>query len=464
MSFSNSNWSPIPLSDLAPEPLTRLSASLLRSAAERALRRFWEDLAIPPPEEPQLAIREGRLCLNIAAQQQAMAKLLGTADFLPWPDAGIPSSTRSLRARWQAHRARNRFLDYLNRLAQEGPSLLDTLRRWWQYIQGVHWTQADLLQAMEEVELFFARGLHLLFTAEWGLAWMQAHGIQIMPPTTEPEDVIMAKALWHAANEMQPLDAFLEKYGHRAANELELARPRWREDPTPLQAVRHALQDTPFTLNSPASATPQGPRETLASTLWSLRLEARAALGFAADATRTWVLAAAQEAMADERLRAPEEVFRLELEEVKQLLTGEWNVRHRSEIRQLLDQRQEETTTPTHIPPPAMTALTSCWAPVQGTTTGPARVLCSLQEASRVQPGDVLILPSADPAWGLLFPVARAVIISEGSPYSAAALLAQVWRIPCVVHVPEAQAALHDGQPVIIDGTTITVTASSPKR
>jgi hypothetical protein len=42
-------------------------------------------------------------------------------------------------------------------------------------------------------------------------------------------------------------------------------------------------------------------------------------------AARHWALGAAQEAVNDDRLTAQEDVFLLELEELKQLMTGEWN-------------------------------------------------------------------------------------------------------------------------------------------
>jgi hypothetical protein len=55
---------------------------------------------------------------------------------------------------------------------------------------------------------------------------------------------------------------------------------------------------------------------------------------------RHWALGAAQEAVNDGRLAAVEDVFLLELEELKQLMTGEWN--SPEQVRPVVQQRRAE--------------------------------------------------------------------------------------------------------------------------
>ncbi|MFZ2359728.1 MAG: hypothetical protein WA040_10335, partial [Anaerolineae bacterium] len=55
---------------------------------------------------------------------------------------------------------------------------------------------------------------------------------------------------------------------------------------------------------------------------------------------RHWALGAAQEAVHDGRLSAVEDVFLLELEELKQVMTGEWS--SPEQVLPLIEQRRAE--------------------------------------------------------------------------------------------------------------------------
>ena len=90
-----------------------------------------------------------------------------------------------------------------------------------------------------------------------------------------------------------------------------------------------------------------------------------------------------------------------------------------------------------------------------------ARRLARLEDSARVRPGDVLILPSADPTWGLLIPWAGGIVLEIGMPSSTVAALARAWHVPCVVQTPGIWAALQDGQSLVIDGTVGRVLPSS---
>jgi hypothetical protein len=55
---------------------------------------------------------------------------------------------------------------------------------------------------------------------------------------------------------------------------------------------------------------------------------------------RHWALGAAQEAVNDGRLAAPEDVFLLELEELKQIMTGEWS--SPEQVQPVVERRRAE--------------------------------------------------------------------------------------------------------------------------
>jgi pyruvate,water dikinase len=71
-----------------------------------------------------------------------------------------------------------------------------------------------------------------------------------------------------------------------------------------------------------------------------------------------------------------------------------------------------------------------------------------------LQPGDVLVAPTATPGWTPLFARAAAVITDGGNLASHASLVAREYGIPAVVGTGDATLRLNDGQAVTVDGTT----------
>lgn len=95
-----------------------------------------------------------------------------------------------------------------------------------------------------------------------------------------------------------------------------------------------------------------------------------------------------------------------------------------------------------------------------GRVSGPARLVRSVDEFSRVRRGDILVCRTTDPAWTPLFRLAAAVVTETGGVLSHAAIVAREFRIPAVVGADEAMTSLTDGVPVTVDGTLGTVTGA----
>jgi pyruvate,water dikinase len=87
----------------------------------------------------------------------------------------------------------------------------------------------------------------------------------------------------------------------------------------------------------------------------------------------------------------------------------------------------------------------------RGHYTGPARILKGIQDMSKLQLGDVLVIPYSDVGWTPLFTKAGAVIAESGGILSHSSIIAREYGIPAVVSVPGA-CQLADGTLVTVDG------------
>jgi rifampicin phosphotransferase len=89
-----------------------------------------------------------------------------------------------------------------------------------------------------------------------------------------------------------------------------------------------------------------------------------------------------------------------------------------------------------------------------GLARGIARIVRSLDEPDRLQPGDILVAVTTMPSWTPLFAIAGAIVTDSGGVLSHCAVVAREYRIPAVVGTGDATVVIHDGQMVEVDGTT----------
>lgn len=94
----------------------------------------------------------------------------------------------------------------------------------------------------------------------------------------------------------------------------------------------------------------------------------------------------------------------------------------------------------------------------RGAVTGRACVVRSLEEADRLQLGDILVCEMTMPAWTPLFAVAAGVVTDTGGALSHSAIVAREYRVPCVVGTTTGTRRIEDGQRITVDGTAGTVT------
>ena len=82
--------------------------------------------------------------------------------------------------------------------------------------------------------------------------------------------------------------------------------------------------------------------------------------------------------------------------------------------------------------------------------TGPVRLVESVAEMERVQPGDVLVTDMTDPNWEPVMKRASAIVTNRGGRTCHAAIIARELGIPAVVGCGNATETLKDGQLVTV--------------
>ncbi|MFO1339447.1 MAG: phosphoenolpyruvate synthase [Burkholderiaceae bacterium] len=82
--------------------------------------------------------------------------------------------------------------------------------------------------------------------------------------------------------------------------------------------------------------------------------------------------------------------------------------------------------------------------------TGPVRLVHSIAEMDRVQPGDVLVTDMTDPNWEPVMKRASAIVTNRGGRTCHAAIIARELGIPAVVGCGDATETLHDGALVTV--------------
>jgi phosphohistidine swiveling domain-containing protein len=170
-----------------------------------------------------------------------------------------------------------------------------------------------------------------------------------------------------------------------------------------------------------------------------------------------------------------EQIFFLERGEMAGLLLGE--IRPES-LRDLVHRRREQAARwEAEEPPPVicgdelrraddgeerpapdegvLTAGCRLWRGLSvsaGRAAGRARVLLSPVEGYRLQPGEVLVAPSTDPAWTPIFLRASALVLEIGGLLSHGAIVAREYGLPAVANLPEVTRGIPDGAWVEVDG------------
>jgi pyruvate,water dikinase len=87
-----------------------------------------------------------------------------------------------------------------------------------------------------------------------------------------------------------------------------------------------------------------------------------------------------------------------------------------------------------------------------GTVQGTARVVRTLEEASKLRRGDIMVCEMTVPTWVPLFATVSGVVADSGGVLSHCAIVAREFRLPAVVGTHVGTTLIRDGMTVTIDG------------
>ncbi len=296
------------------------------------------------------------------------------------------------------------------------------------------------------------------------------------------------QAMCDVARGGMTLSEFMDAYGHRAVEEMELSRPRWREDPSYVRQVLGAYQDPSATAPRKLHHDNAGVRrqaeaelpETLAQWGGSCLLE-----GIQADLADAQALLPYREAgkhylmMGYETIRLAilelarrwdmgRDVFFLKREELAtyenapdglaERIAGRkirWQSARRLDMADVVDSEELESL---GLPRQYDDAEELTGEPVaSGSATGTAQIVRDPSQTAGLCEDYILICHSTDPGWTALFVRARGLVVEQGGILSHGAIVARDFGIPAVV-CPDATRRIPHGATVRVDGNGGTIT------
>ncbi|TVR45428.1 MAG: hypothetical protein EA402_04470 [Planctomycetota bacterium] len=278
------------------------------------------------------------------------------------------------------------------------------------------------------------------------------------------------------------LEDFLARFGHRASGEMELATPRWREDPEALDgmltaAKRISLDDLRARHQAAAQqrqAAEDGLDETLyrwgarshgprirhlisrAQTLLPYREKGKYYLMMGYDLIRRCLLELARryDMGPDIFYLTPAELTdypqrRDELRECIEARRIRSQAHQRLDLAPVIDSEQLEQL---GIPDESDSGEERDGIAISaGISTGTVRIVHDPRDAHDLGEGYILVCPSTDPGWTPLFIGAHGLVVERGGTLSHGAIVARDFGIPAVT-LPRATSWLADGERIRVDG------------
>jgi len=301
------------------------------------------------------------------------------------------------------------------------------------------------------------------------------------------------QSLHRVAQAEIPLEDFLDRYGHRAFHEMELAEPRWREDAEQLEPLLGAMQASgrsPLELHQEHAAERSQVEAALPDVLaeWggsSLREEiqaklhqAQSLLGYRESAKHHLMMGYELLRLAilelARRWELGRDVFFLHLDELasfererarlEESIAGRklrWQSLQRLDMPDVID---SENLDRLGLPQELEGGdLLEGEAIAAGAAGGTARVVFDPRQTRDLGTDYILVCPSTDPAWTSLFVNARGLVVERGGVLSHGAIVARDFGIPAVV-CAGATRRIRDGDRLQIDGNrgTVRILAEEP--
>jgi pyruvate,water dikinase len=289
------------------------------------------------------------------------------------------------------------------------------------------------------------------------------------------------------------LDGFMKEYGMRAVAEIDLGRPRWREDPS---SILHTMQSY-LRLDDPDLApdvvfrrgadearrmageyvsrvrgTPFGQLRARVLRAAIRRIRALAGLRETPklyiikvfDVYRSALLAHGRSLAGEGMLERADDIFFVPIDDLKAFARGE-----KVDLRAIAaSQRAEYEREKVRRQLPHLLLSTGetfyeglneegsddlVGDPVSpGVAEGTVRVVLD-PRGVRLEPGEILVCPATDPGWTPLFLAAGGLVMEVGGLVTHGSVVAREYGIPAIVAVHDATVRLRTGQRVRVDGS-----------
>jgi pyruvate,water dikinase len=296
-----------------------------------------------------------------------------------------------------------------------------------------------------------------------------------------------------------PIDTFLAEYGMRGIGEIDIGRPRWREDPTPVfQTLRSYLnvrsENAPDLVFQRGEQAAQDAIDKLCQIVKDQRfgrikarlvraaarrlrafLGARESPKFLAIQTmgiiRQALLESGKKFVEAGTIKEPDDLFFLYTDELQALSEGyerDW-VALIDQRRRGYDRERRRKLVPRVLASDGRAffegvgAATDTEHSISGSPVSPGVVEATVRivfdpHETNLAPGEILVCPGTDPAWTPLFLAAGGLITEVGGMMTHGSVVAREYGIPAVVGVHEATTVLSNGQRIRLDGSSGTIT------
>lgn len=280
---------------------------------------------------------------------------------------------------------------------------------------------------------------------------------------------------------------FLSASGHRGFCEMEIAHPRWREEPERLRELALAAARGPLGDERARAARYLG-KQTLRTIPFWLRpgvswAMARAARGYAMretakdtivaclDVYRMIALESGRRLTLAGHLAQASDVFWLTGPDVRAFLERAWSGEEaatavsdrkaayaadmaRAAPSWFVDSGGATAPGPEHDSPIPSTHDIRGVAASPGLARGRARLIADPVATGDLRPTDILVARVTDPAWTPLFLAVAGVVAETGGYLSHAAIVAREFGVPAVVNASGAFSRLRDGETISVDGSS----------
>jgi phosphohistidine swiveling domain-containing protein len=302
------------------------------------------------------------------------------------------------------------------------------------------------------------------------------------------EETKLLTELWRVAHDELALDAFLLRYGFHGPAAGDVSMPSWREDRGPIITLLPVYRDLPADQDPrhrqavQVAARIETEARLLARLPAAKRAAARAAChaasrlvplrevgktGFAQaiDVARACARAAGSLLAQRGTIGDPGDVFFLTRSELVRMTYG-------ADLRDAVDERKSFYADCRQVRLPDYWVGPPCPEPAEmatsdghvvrgigvtpGVVEGRVRVVTD-PVAEQIEPGEILVCETTNPAWVTLFLVAGALVIDIGGVLSHGAIAARELGIPCVINTGDATHRLRTGDQVRVDGRAGTV-------